>query len=170
MTDTHRWTPARKAQILADLQAGRISRVTLERLYGITGSELDHWAALQATWGRAALRSTRLVKLRRRERDAAAAAGAPALAFLTASREGAATTIVNDRPSPAPVIDAPQPAIDLAVVEVPLQRAVVIEAKTARAGAPRYRLDLYKVAVWAVGGITPWLILAVALASFVRHP
>jgi hypothetical protein len=69
--------------------------------------------------------------------------------------------VTNDRP---PVVEVAPCAIDI-VAGVP------VEAKTARAVGPRYRLDLYKLAVWIAGIVLPWSLIAlIAMASFVRHP
>jgi hypothetical protein len=81
-----RWTARRKAAIVQAVQLGQLTREDLARA-GITADEFDHWHYLRSRWGRAALRSTHLTRLRRRDREAAAQKGSAALASLIARRE-----------------------------------------------------------------------------------
>jgi hypothetical protein len=40
---SYRWTPRRKAQILDDIAAGRISRAAALKVYALSDEELDEW-------------------------------------------------------------------------------------------------------------------------------
>lgn len=53
-----RWTPARKAAVVARLAAGDVSRDRVISAYGLTHEELTGWEARHASHGQQGLRTT----------------------------------------------------------------------------------------------------------------
>lgn len=55
-----RWTPRRKAELLAQLDAGRVSFEELAQYWEISPEEIEEWRRLYAQDGLRGLRATRL--------------------------------------------------------------------------------------------------------------
>ena len=67
MTQKHfsmRWTPLRKARIVAAITSGQISQSEAGAQYDISQEELNRWIALSTEGGVRALRGTRVQEYR----------------------------------------------------------------------------------------------------------
>lgn len=63
-TDTHRWVPRRKAQIVAAVEGGLISQEGALRRYRLTAEEYDGWKEALTRFGMRGLRVTRVNRSR----------------------------------------------------------------------------------------------------------
>lgn len=68
MTTDERWTFRRKAELVENLAAGRISPVDVAEM-GISDEELAEWQRLYAEAGIKGLRATQIVSYRRARRE-----------------------------------------------------------------------------------------------------
>lgn len=59
-----RWTPARKAEILADIRAGRLTLQECLDRYGIGDAELRLWAEREQRFGMRGLCATKVQEVR----------------------------------------------------------------------------------------------------------
>lgn len=59
-----RWTPGRKAEVLARIRSGRLTPAQAEARYGISAEELHQWERLEATHGQRGLRTTKIQQVR----------------------------------------------------------------------------------------------------------
>lgn len=60
-----RWTPSRKAEVLARIRSGRLTPAQAEARYGISAEELHQWERLEATHGQRGLRTTKIQEIGR---------------------------------------------------------------------------------------------------------
>lgn len=69
-SDTKRWVIRRKAQVIAGVRAGLLTREDACARYQISAEEFDHWSQLVGSHGLKGLRTTRLGQYRQRSAPA----------------------------------------------------------------------------------------------------
>lgn len=75
--NTERWVPRRKAQVVAAVEGGLISREAAMKRYGLTDEEFDSWKAAFSMFGVRGLRVSNVSILRRAEKEADRLPGRP---------------------------------------------------------------------------------------------